>query len=978
MTLFEIIENLGICFGIYLGMTFFPWIFTIFVKQKPELSNNESLKENIALKPKKYSYHIDLSTKLFIHMEVNEELKRELEKRNILPIGSESKLLDEMKRFDEMINITNIRKLYASNNFLEVIKIIQKRIEIFPNEIESRIFLLRSYFLTKEYSECIKTSKEILKINESNLDAMRFIARSNTNLGNEDKALKNYLNLIKFYPNDLDSLTVITKFYYNLEEYEICIKFAKTVLDIDESNLDAMRFIARSYKNLDNLEFSTKYYLEIINRFPEDIDSSSMLIRNYYNINDYEKVLFYCEIVLKLEKTNKNALRFKARCSTKLDNFEEAILNWRKLIKIEEDNLEALIELGRNLHNIGEYNEALKYLEKGLELAPNDRRAIRTLALVYERTKNLSKALELYTLECNNYPNLASNWEKRINLLYHIYADDIEPKKCLNEIFRLLGDTLEGNLMALSVSISWYWDDEAREIVNKSEKKWGNDIEFHTSISENALEEGDLTRAYTHLIRSKELKITPKTIQIENRLMEMLNLTSTSIEYLKELHEKGETLLYMECIIKAISEQAKKVVKRTPNKDKLNVSIISSSLGRGGAERQVVACLNGLKNSDKVNKLELFCYGIDNTAGGLDTYAHEIREMDIKINEFAEQRNWNKGFEKELDTLKNWRELLNLLPKRFLRDIEPLYLFFKHNKPDIVHAWQDRMNINAGLAALMAGVPGIILFARSQRPDRKTKRNMRNKPYLKRAYNTLLTHPNIILCHNSNSGAESYREWLEPPNEINFPVIYNGTNFEGMILESSQGSIEEEFSLLKIPENSTIIGSVFRFVNEKEPFRWVDSLVKVCQNKPSVHGIIVGTGTLYKQVKKYIKKLGFEDRIHLPGQTRMVKAWMDKFDLFFLCSRVEGLPNVIIEAQGFGIPVVSTNAGGASETIIDGITGHIVYENNPQKLSQKLISVLNDKIWLENASIKAIDFSQKTFSTQSMLNRLLEIYNMPL
>ena len=69
----------------------------------------------------------------------------------------------------------------------------------------------------------------------------------------------------------------------------------------------------------------------------------------------------------------------------------------------------------------------------------------------------------------------------------------------------------------------------------------------------------------------------------------------------------------------------------------------------------------------------------------------------------------------------------------------------------------------------------------------------------------------------------------------------------------------------------------------------------------------------------------------------MVKSWLDKFDLFFLCSRVEGLPNVIIEAQGFGVPVISTNAGGANETIIDGETGYIVESHDPNDLSSKII-----------------------------------------
>jgi glycosyltransferase involved in cell wall biosynthesis len=478
-------------------------------------------------------------------------------------------------------------------------------------------------------------------------------------------------------------------------------------------------------------------------------------------------------------------------------------------------------------------------------------------------------------------------------------------------------------------------------------------------------------------LKSKEIEINEEVLILERRLTEMLTSTSTPIEYLVDLISKGETLLYVESIFKAISEKAKGIKRRKPSNSNLNISVISSSLGRGGAERQVVACLDGLTKNKKIGTVKLFCFGADNTGGAQETYIPEIEEIGIEMIEFGKLRDWNNGFENEQESLKPWRNLLDLFPKRFLREIEPLYLHFMKEKPDIVHTWQDQTNINAGLAALMAGVPGIVMFARSQRPDAKTMMHIRNRPYLKRAYNSILEHPNILLCHNSNSGAKSYSEWLENK-KSEFPVIYNGADFEGIMQASLDGSIDKEWNALSIPSDALIIGSVFRFVNEKQPYVWIDTLIKVCKQNPKAYGIIIGSGGLMDASFEYLKEKGMEGRIFFPGQTRMVKAWLDKFDIFFLSSRIEGLPNVIIEAQGFGVPVISTNAGGASETIIDGVTGHIVNSHDPKALSEKIISVLDDKLWLESASEKAIEFSQSTFSKTSMIDRLLELYQMSL
>ena len=60
------------------------------------------------------------------------------------------------------------------------------------------------------------------------------------------------------------------------------------------------------------------------------------------------------------------------------------------------------------------------------------------------------------------------------------------------------------------------------------------------------------------------------------------------------------------------------------------------------------------------------------------------------------------------------------------------------------------------------------------------------------------------------------------------------------------------------------------------------------------------------------------------GRSMHVGYWMSKMDVLVLLSRYEGLPNVLIEAQYVGVRVVTTPAGGASECLIDGTTGHVL------------------------------------------------------
>jgi glycosyltransferase involved in cell wall biosynthesis len=51
---------------------------------------------------------------------------------------------------------------------------------------------------------------------------------------------------------------------------------------------------------------------------------------------------------------------------------------------------------------------------------------------------------------------------------------------------------------------------------------------------------------------------------------------------------------------------------------------------------------------------------------------------------------------------------------------------------------------------------------------------------------------------------------------------------------------------------------------------------------------------------------------------------VERFDGFIYTSAYDGLPNIVLEALGSGLPVIAPNIGGISEAVIDGETGFLV------------------------------------------------------
>ena len=125
-------------------------------------------------------------------------------------------------------------------------------------------------------------------------------------------------------------------------------------------------------------------------------------------------------------------------------------------------------------------------------------------------------------------------------------------------------------------------------------------------------------------------------------------------------------------------------------------------------------------------------------------------------------------------------------------------------------------------------------------------------------------------------------------------------------------------------------------------------------------------------VRKWLEEKGLRRRVHLVGPVKDVGSWLSVMDVFLLTSETEGLPNVVIEAQGFGVPVVSTDAGGVREIIDDGQTGLIMGETNPNFIAEALITALSEEAagWGEKAEARA----RELFSAQAMIDSTQRVY----
>ena len=110
--------------------------------------------------------------------------------------------------------------------------------------------------------------------------------------------------------------------------------------------------------------------------------------------------------------------------------------------------------------------------------------------------------------------------------------------------------------------------------------------------------------------------------------------------------------------------------------------------------------------------------------------------------------------------------------------------------------------------------------------------------------------------------------------------------------------------------------------------RTVDELRPVLESNPDLAYVIAGGGSNYEELVRYldttVEDPSVRERIRALGFVDDVADLYAMADVFVYVSYRDGYPNVVLEAQTAGLPVVANDAHGMREQIADGESGYLV------------------------------------------------------
>jgi glycosyltransferase involved in cell wall biosynthesis len=193
----------------------------------------------------------------------------------------------------------------------------------------------------------------------------------------------------------------------------------------------------------------------------------------------------------------------------------------------------------------------------------------------------------------------------------------------------------------------------------------------------------------------------------------------------------------------------------------------------------------------------------------------------------------------------------------------------------------------------------------------------------------------------------------------------------------------ERFCMRALPpaQRQRRIAFIGRLVEKKGCTYLLRAFARLRERLHDVELAIIGDGPLHSSLQRQARELGVQPLFLGALAHDAVRAQLQ-------CARVvcvpsvraangdtEGLPMLILEAAAMGIPVVTSARLASDEGVLDGRTGFVCDERDPEALAQRLHTLLVDDELTGTMSAAAIALVRERYQLSHCTRRLEAIYD---
>ena len=208
-------------------------------------------------------------------------------------------------------------------------------------------------------------------------------------------------------------------------------------------------------------------------------------------------------------------------------------------------------------------------------------------------------------------------------------------------------------------------------------------------------------------------------------------------------------------------------------------------------------------------------------------------------------------------------------------------------------------------------------------------------------------NPVVTFSINQSDGVTAVSENLKADTYKHFDVNKDIKVIPNFIdLDRFSLKVKDHFKLAIAPNNERIVVHTSNFRKVKRTQDVVHIFEKIQKEIPSKL-LMVGDGPERVYCEQLCRDLDICENVRFLGKQDAVEEILSVSDLFIMPSESESFGLAALEAMACKVPVITSNAGGLPELVINGVTGFMDNVGDIEAMAAHAIYILQDDQQLE-------------------------------
>jgi tetratricopeptide (TPR) repeat protein len=298
--------------------------------------------------------------------------------------------MDDFPELSELID--RIQELLDVGLPDEAFALLNQYENFYPDEWE--IYFLHSRICLEKNnpSAAIPFLHKSLRIDKNNVDCLLGLFYTYSQMGRLKKSSKYLFRAERYHPDNESVLSALVWYYTEINEPYTAIAYFDKIRTSGSlmDNPEIFRNGGIAFERTGNYQEAERCFLHALRINPAFDEARDMLADHYIMTGNIDKSITLYRDYLKNSPNNIRTLSRLVFCLSQKDSFDDAISLAGEIIKLYPNSPVGYVDCAYVNLNEGNYNEALAYAEKALDVSPLDAEALRVKAIANSE-KNLDE-----------------------------------------------------------------------------------------------------------------------------------------------------------------------------------------------------------------------------------------------------------------------------------------------------------------------------------------------------------------------------------------------------------------------------------------------------------------------------------------------------------------------------------------------------------------------------------------------------------